>query len=365
MAYKNAVRTINSILSKEPRYSCIKDIPLDELKELIDSLQGISADTIKNQNIKLKQKKKKLNINHSLSQPTSSKPSDVEKNETDISTETPLVKEDTYNESVKTKKLPKLIKRKKQNKKIECPKVTQETRIVRKIKTFWDVQVYTIMKHPFGEYDYELSYHPKGKCPFKCHECSGGEDRPKKCEDETEVKVNVVRIGNKPCFVNELTDEIFEIENVDSFSNHSEQQICIGTRQKADGCWDCNSHTYTFFAAKTRLTRKIPIRYEINSFDFKHPDGPCRWGCGDCNPACDDDDNESEFVNLVNVITIDGKYYYANHYNGEIYDFDMIGGKNKSYYRYADNQTVIGNTEGITTYENSRPIWGKHTIFNN
>ena len=51
----------------------------------------------------------------------------------------------------------------------------------------------------------------------------------------------------------------------------------------------------------------------------------------------DDNDNESEYVNLVNVITPNGKHYYANEYNGEIYDLDIK--KHDDRFRYSERAT--------------------------
>lgn len=215
--------------------------------------------------------------------------------------------------------------------------ITKETVIIKHTPIHYIVTDFQVTYMECGD-PIDISEHPDGDCIYKCQLCTPISNDITK-ENEIECEVKVIVIGDKYYFMNIKNGDIYERGNAPLYT-HSNKQIIVGKSyskyKNSPGIIN-----YGFFPANRYLQRDRNIRYNVFGLKYRHPNGCCNYGCGDCNPACDDDDQMDEYEIDVYVIKIDGKDYFTNIQNGEIYDIRVIG--NTGNYRYAKTQLVVGN----------------------
>lgn len=196
--------------------------------------------------------------------------------------------------------------------------------------------------HEWGD-EIEFTGHPEENCKYGCKECELGDDNLD-TDDEEICKVQVVFIGTEEYYKNLKKNELYLIPKYPN-SRNARKQIIVGY-SKINNEYEQNRHFLN--PAQKKLTRNRETRYVVNELKYKHPNGSCIYGCGNCNPVSDDDDSDEEHEVLVDVIKINGKDYFVDIYTKEIHKIEEIEENTwKTNHRYKNKQIIVGIAKTI------------------
>jgi len=222
----------------------------------------------------------------------------------------------------------------KSNNRITIRPRTKETREIRNKKVRYIVKDFETRYHECGD-KIEYTGHPKKDCKYGCTNC-GLANNMFDSKDEENCDVEVVFIGTEEYFRNIENNELYLIPKGPNYRNVNKQTV-IGYSIK-DNIYS-NKKLHLLNQAKHKLIRNRKTRYVVNQLKYPHPEGTCVYGCGDCNPACDDDDNGEEHEVLVDVIKLDGKDYFVDIHTKEIHE---LLERKFTNYRYNNKQVILG-----------------------
>lgn len=226
-----------------------------------------------------------------------------------------------------------IVKSNKNNKIIIRPMI-RETREIRNKKVRYIVKEFETRYQECGDM-IQFTGHPKEECKYGCGNC-GFANNMFDSKDEENYDVQVVFIGTEEYFRNIENNELYLIPKGPNYRN-IDKQIVVGY-SKNDNRYN-NQKLHLLNQAKQKLIRNRKTRYVVNELKYPHPSGTCVYGCGDCNPACDDDDNGEEQEVLVDVIKLDSKDYFVDIHTKEIHD---LLERKFTNYRYNNKQVIVG-----------------------
>lgn len=223
--------------------------------------------------------------------------------------------------------------------KIKIRLITKETREIRHKKVRYIVKDFETRYYEWGD-EIEFTGHPEEDCKYGCANCELANNKFDR-KDEENCEVEVVFIGTEEYFRNIENNELYLIPKGPNYRNVNKQTV-VGY-SKNDNRYS-NQKLHFLNQAKRKLIRNRMTRYVVNELKYQHPNGTCVYGCGDCNPASDDDDNGEEHEVSVNVIKVNGKDYFVDIHTNEIHEIEE---KKWSNYRYSNNQVIVGIADTI------------------